>query len=156
MLSTMAATLITLLVMLELGFVGLCLAWGPAEHRRPRFWRRVALTCLGIPAFVAVVVAAHQLNVLSDDADSKLLPSLLLIGIGVLICVPSLFYRKPGSSPDSSASDSDGGLDPRPGSSPDPSRGGRRFLDADQVRARARPPDTEIRGPEAATIRARA
>jgi hypothetical protein len=131
--------LITLWVLLECGFVGLCIAWGPAAQRRPRFWARVALTCLAIAAYLAVLFALVQVSVLSDGAASKLLPTLLLIGVGALICVPSLFYRKSASPPGASESDGGGGSGPQLPDSPfAPPRGGIPLLDADQASARAR------------------
>ena len=128
-----------MVVVLEFGFVGLCLAWGSAAQRRSRFWLRVALACVAIAVFPAALFGVSQLNVLSDNVGSTLLPSLLLIGVGALICAPATFFRKPNSSPGLSGSDGDDGPDPpTPPPSPDPSRGGVPLLDADQATARAR------------------
>ncbi|MBV8943040.1 MAG: hypothetical protein JO240_15035 [Solirubrobacterales bacterium] len=131
------ASLITIAVALESGFVGLCIAWGPSEQRRSYFWVRVALASLALPTFMAILVGVNQLLVLSDDVATTLLPFVFFLGVVVLMFVPALFYRGSGSS--SGPSESDGGGGPwSPHSSPDLPRGGVPLLDADQASLRAR------------------
>lgn len=130
---------ITLLVVLELGFVGLCVLWGPASQRRPRFWAHVGLTCLAIAAYMAILFAATQVNVVPAGVASKLLPTLMLVGVAALICLPFRFYRSTGSPPGPSESEGGGGGGPRlPDAPPDLPRGGIPLLDAEQAKARAR------------------
>lgn len=134
---------LTLVALLELAFVTLCVVWGPADCRRPRFWTRVTLTGLAIAASLGLLMGVAQVGTLSAGVASKLLTTLMLIGVAVVICLPSLFYRPMDAPPDSGL-DGGGGDGPSPPDPPhDHPRGGVPLPDADQARARVR----DHRGP---------
>jgi hypothetical protein len=134
-----SGSVITVVVFLELGLVGLWFAVGSAGQRRSHFWVRVSLASLGLPALMAALVGIARLNVLPDGAAQAFSPLLFFLGVIALMLVPGLLYRSSGSSPGSSESGGGGGPGPGPPRPPpDVPGGGVPLPDADQASVRLR------------------
>jgi hypothetical protein len=138
----LSGSVILIAVFLELGFLGLCVAWGSAEQRRSHFGLRLLVASLVVPSLMAVLVAVARLDPLSHTAAKTVLPVLFLLGVMSLMLVPPRLYRGSGSPPGRPGSDGGGGPGPDP---PRPTpvgpRGGIPLPDAAQARSRRRDHD---------------
>lgn len=163
-----ATSLIIWLAAFALLFGAFVVFAGSPRERKPHFWLRVAVLPLVPGLIAAIVLGLGELRVLPESVAVTLLLTLVFLTIPGLMLVPTLLYRRPGRSPDSSDDDGGGGpppgFPPAPPARPSPPRGGVPLPDAEQARVRIRehgrrlvgprPPRRPAREPERPPVRA--
>ena len=134
-----ALSLIVWLVAFAILFSAFVLAAGSPRERRSHFWVRAVSLPLVPAVAIAGFVGIGKIGLVPDRLVQTTLLLLAFFVTPVLMFVPALLYRRPGSSPDMPDDDDGGSPGPEPPPARPPTqRGGLPLPDADQSRRRVR------------------